>query len=69
MDAQEIIGALRAKGLSQRVIAERTGLSQGAISHIETGRRKDVKSSTEKLLLAALEDVKDLPSTPSEAAA
>lgn len=67
MEAQEIIGALRARGMSQRVIAERTGLSQGAISHIETGRRKNVMSSTKDQLSALYDEAKDLPVKPTPA--
>lgn len=46
LDAKQIISALRDRGFSQKVIASKTGLSQGAISHIETGRRKNVLAST-----------------------
>ncbi|MDN7894504.1 helix-turn-helix transcriptional regulator [Burkholderia cepacia] len=50
MDAKEIIGLLRSRGLSQKQIAEKCGLSQGAISHIETGRRKNVLLTTHQQL-------------------
>lgn len=50
MDAQQLVTLLKERKLSQRAIAERCGLSQGAISHIETGRRKDVRASTKESL-------------------
>jgi transcriptional regulator with XRE-family HTH domain len=50
MDAQQLVALLKERKLSQRTIAERCGLSQGAISHIETGRRKDVRASTKESL-------------------
>lgn len=46
MRAQEMVQELRDLGMSQIEIANRTGLSQGAVSHIMTGRRKDVRMST-----------------------
>ncbi|MCM2493063.1 helix-turn-helix domain-containing protein [Burkholderia glumae] len=46
MEAQQLVSLLRERGLSQKEIAKRSGLSQGAISHIETGRRKNVMAST-----------------------
>lgn len=52
MDAIDAIRDLRRHGLSQQTIAHRTGLSQGAISHIETGRRKNVFATTRDRLLA-----------------
>lgn len=50
MEGKELVLALRALGLSQREIGEGCGLSQGAISHIETGRRRNVLASTERAL-------------------
>lgn len=50
MDAKELVGLLRSRGLSQNQIAEKCGLSQGAISHIETGRRKNVFLTTHQQL-------------------
>lgn len=65
MDGRELVLALRALGLSQRQIGEGCGLSQGAISHIETGRRKNMLASTERALMA-LYDQK-MGATPAEA--
>lgn len=50
MDAKQLIIALRKRGKSQKTIADECGLSQGAISHIETGRRKNVLATTQKKL-------------------
>ncbi|BBP95938.1 hypothetical protein BSFA1_10670 [Burkholderia sp. SFA1] len=50
MDARQLVVSIRKRGLSQEEIAERCGLSQGAISHIETGRRKDVRATTKDSL-------------------
>lgn len=50
MEALELVLALRGLGLSQKEVADLCGLSQGAISHIETGRRKNVFSVTQKSL-------------------
>lgn len=58
MDAIDLIRELRSRGLSQQAIAERCGLTQGAISHIETGRRKNVFVTTRDRLAALLEDVR-----------
>jgi transcriptional regulator with XRE-family HTH domain len=50
MDAKELIAGLRAVGLSQKDIGGACGLSQGAISHIETGRSKGVLFETHQKL-------------------
>jgi transcriptional regulator with XRE-family HTH domain len=42
MDAKDLVIALRGFGFTQREIGEACALSQGAISHIETGRIKSV---------------------------
>lgn len=52
MDARQLVVSIKKQGLSQEEIAERCGLSQGAISHIETGRRKDVRATTKDSLVA-----------------
>jgi transcriptional regulator with XRE-family HTH domain len=54
MEANELVTALRALGLSQKEIGEACGLSQGAISHIETGRSKSVLIDTHRKLEALL---------------
>ncbi|MDR5736161.1 helix-turn-helix domain-containing protein [Caballeronia sp. LZ025] len=51
MDARQLVVSIRKRGLSQEEIADRCGLSQGAISHIETGRRKDVRATTKDSLV------------------
>ncbi|MDR8400085.1 helix-turn-helix transcriptional regulator [Paraburkholderia sp. USG1] len=50
MDARQLVVSIRKQGLTQEQIAERTGLSQGAVSHIETGRRKNVFATTKERL-------------------
>lgn len=55
MTAQEYLKAIREKGLTQAQIAEKTGIPQGTISKIETGRVDDVLSKT-YLLIKALYD-------------
>jgi transcriptional regulator with XRE-family HTH domain len=52
MDAQELVVSIRKLGLSQEQVAQRVGMTQGAISHIETGRRKDVRATTKDNLVA-----------------
>lgn len=71
MDGKEIVSALRALGMSQREIGERCGLSQGAISHIETGRRKNLFASTERALEALYREKQgdSAPEVPAEVAA
>ncbi|MFA9439435.1 helix-turn-helix domain-containing protein [Uliginosibacterium sp. sgz301328] len=46
LTAQQLVLKIRSHGLSQAEIARRAGLSQGAVSHIETGRRKQVYAHT-----------------------
>ncbi|WP_053567908.1 helix-turn-helix domain-containing protein [Caballeronia cordobensis] len=57
MDARQLVVSIRKRGLSQEEIAERCGLSQGAISHIETGRRKDVRATTKDSLVRLHEEL------------
>ncbi|TAM50197.1 MAG: XRE family transcriptional regulator [Paraburkholderia sp.] len=57
MEAIDLIRELRRLGLTQQSIAKRSGLSQGAISHIETGRRKNVFAVTRDKLAALLHEV------------
>jgi transcriptional regulator with XRE-family HTH domain len=52
MDAQQLVVSIRKLGLSQEQVAQRVGMTQGAISHIETGRRKDVRATTKDSLVA-----------------
>ncbi len=62
MNAQEIVLALRAQGWRQQAIAKRVRLSQGAISHIQKGRGKDVMASTYARLLKLYESLPNMPS-------
>lgn len=55
MTAHEYLKAIREKGLTQAQIAEKTGIPQGTISKIETGKSEDVLSKT-YLLIKALYD-------------
>ncbi|MBN9116834.1 MAG: helix-turn-helix transcriptional regulator [Pandoraea sp.] len=66
MDAQQLVLALKALGLSQKEIAEKCQLSQGAISHIETGRRTNVFASTKEQLQRLYDDITkaDVGETP-----
>jgi transcriptional regulator with XRE-family HTH domain len=67
MDAIDVIRELRKRGLSQQTIAARTGLSQGAISHIETGRRKNVFATTRDKLVDLYKEVcEESASAPAE---
>lgn len=66
MDTKTVIAELRGLGKSQAAIAAECDLSQGAISHIETGRRKDVRASTHERLVAALAKARaELGATPA----
>jgi transcriptional regulator with XRE-family HTH domain len=46
MTAYDYLKAIRGKGLTQAQIAEKTGIPQGTISKIETGKVNDVLSAT-----------------------
>ena len=41
LSAQQLIGVMRDLGMSQKEIGEASGITQSAVSHIETGRRKN----------------------------
>lgn len=72
MEGKELVSALRARGMSQREIGERCGLSQGAISHIETGRRKNLFAATQRSLEALYREKLeegDAPTDPTPQAA
>ena len=53
LSALELIKVMRGLGMSQREIGEASGLSQSAVSHIETGRRKNAMGGTERDLRRA----------------
>jgi transcriptional regulator with XRE-family HTH domain len=71
MDAQQLVSSLRKMGLSQKDIAEKCGMSQGGISHIETGRRKNVLATTKEQLdkLYLEQSAKSDAPNPEQAAA
>ncbi|HEM8998846.1 TPA: helix-turn-helix transcriptional regulator [Burkholderia cenocepacia] len=71
MDAKQTVSRAMEHGMSQREIANLTGLSQGEISHIRTGRRKNVLSSTLKkldVLAAHVESLRGSTSGPEAVA-
>ncbi len=51
MNTQTALSILRQRGMTQAEIAAAIGLTQGAISAIEVGRRKDVRLSTYQKLI------------------
>ena len=51
MEPKELVQALRRKGLTQRQIEERTGITQPTISKIERGDVADVMSRNYRALL------------------
>ena len=57
MTAQEYLKAIRKKGLTQAQIAAKTGLPQGTISKIETGKVEDVLSKTYFLIKALYDEL------------
>lgn len=52
MEAKDYVHAVRAAGLTQAQIAERTGIPQPTISKIERGDVKDVMSKNYRALQA-----------------
>ena len=55
MEPYELVQALKAMGLTQKQIAERTGIPQPSISKIERGEVADVMSRNYRALVAAYE--------------
>ena len=55
MKARELVQALRAMGLTQKQIQERTGIPQPTVSKIGLGRVRDVMSRHYLALLTAYE--------------
>lgn len=53
LTAQQLIGVMRDLGMSQKEIGEASGITQSAVSHIETGRRKNALGTTERELRRA----------------
>jgi predicted transcriptional regulator len=58
MNPRELVQALRAMGLTQKQIQERTGIPQPTISKIGLGKVGDVMSRHYRALLAAYEQQK-----------
>lgn len=65
MDAKDFLRGIRAAGLTQVEVAERTGITQSTISKIERGEVKDVMSKNYRALQALHAEVqttrKDAP--------
>jgi transcriptional regulator with XRE-family HTH domain len=53
LSAKQLISVMRGLGMSQREIGVNSGISQSAVSHIETGRRKHALGTTERELRRA----------------
>lgn len=56
LDIRQAIELLISRGMSQAEIAIACGLSQGAISAIATGKRKDVRLSTYTKIMKLLDN-------------
>lgn len=52
MEPRELVQAIKAKGLTQKQIEERTGIPQPTVSKIERGDVSDVMSRSYRALLA-----------------
>jgi len=65
MNTQTALSILRQRGMTQAEIAAAIGLTQGAISAIERGKRKDARLSTYQKLV---ELVNQPPVTSEQAA-
>jgi predicted XRE-type DNA-binding protein len=63
MKPRELVQALRAMGLTQKQIQERTGIPQPTVSKIGLGRVRDVMSRHYVALLAAYEHQVKLQAT------
>lgn len=61
MEAKDFVHAIRAAGLTQAQIAERTGIPQPTISKIERGDVKDVMSKNYRALQSLHADVVAAP--------
>lgn len=53
LSAQQLVSVMRGLGMSQKEIGVASGISQSAVSHIETGRRKHALGTTERELRRA----------------
>lgn len=57
MEPRELVQAIKAKGLTQKQIEERTGIPQPTVSKIERGDVADVMSRNYRALLALHDEV------------
>lgn len=57
MEAQDYVLAIKAKGLTQAQIEERTGVPQPTVSKIERGAVEDVMSKTYRALQSLYEEL------------
>lgn len=57
MDAKDLLMAIRAFGLTQVQISERTGVAQSTISKIERGEVADIMSKSYRALQALHHDL------------
>ena len=67
MNTQTALSILRQRGMTQAEIAAAIGLTQGAISAIEIGKRKDVRLSTYQKLIDLVKQPIDSTSEPADA--
>jgi predicted transcriptional regulator len=69
-DWQRVIARLQACGMTQGAIASQIGVSQGAVSHLATGRTKDIDWTKGDALLKLLRDCEQRSApSPEQAAA
>lgn len=57
MEAQDYVRGIKAKGLTQAQIEEKTGIPQPTISKIERGEVKDVMSKTYRAIKALYDEL------------
>lgn len=70
MDAKDYLRGIRAAGLTQVEVADRTGITQSTISKIERGDVKDVMSKNYRALQALHAEVSsEVRPTPAKAEA
>ncbi len=66
MEAQDYVLAIKAKGLTQAKIEERTGVPQPTVSKIERGAVEDVMSKTYRALKALHDELYAPSTTPTQ---
>lgn len=69
MDAKDYLIVIRAKGMTQAQVSEKTGIPQPTISKIERGDVSDVMSKTYLALQALYREVTAVKATPKKAVA